>query len=317
METVNGQHRDLHHRERHLGRHLLSAALSIEVYIGDWRYAVNWLDVFEEAFELTLQRKNSFVARIPMSPLLRLSASDNFGNEYFSTSGRRQGSDAVFLFPRLRSRRRRRVRFQISLLSPGIKATWLEQSTFEIPVPAVPKPPSRPSLPAVTTVRAELKSKPVRAGFDLFADDFTINVRDRDAVIPSDTAYWSSDALRIGIDVYSRSALAFATARNMTVPVSVEVIPTAPTLNMDEWDHIVEAGIKIPSGKLVVFELSDIPEDAPSIEVPIGSYRLRMSMRNLNSLSEDGLEGDDSYHFKLWPARYAGVRVLKQGLTIA
>jgi hypothetical protein len=36
--------------------------------------------------------------------------------------------------------------------------------------------------------------------------------------------------------------------RNMTVPVELEILDSAPNNNFDEWQHIAEASLELPSG---------------------------------------------------------------------
>lgn len=43
-----------------------------------------------------------------------------------------------------------------------------------------------------------------------------------------------------------------ATARNTTVPVTLEVQTSAPMDDLTEWDHVVEVSLVSPSGHLVV-----------------------------------------------------------------
>ncbi|MDW4736332.1 hypothetical protein NQ293_26040, partial [Escherichia coli] len=55
--------------------------------------------------------------------------------------------------------------------------------------------------------------------------------------------------------------------------------------------------------------------DAARIDVAPGTYRVRVSYGGLDTLSEDGLEGDDRYRLQLWPAPPIAVRVVKQRPT--
>jgi hypothetical protein len=62
----------------------------------------------------------------------------------------------------------------------------------------------------------------------------------------------------------------------------------------------------VTSGRLVVAGCTDYFPDAARIDVPPGSYRARIYSGNLNSLSDDGLDGDDHYRVALWNARPLG-----------
>ena len=45
--------------------------------------------------------------------------------------------------------------------------------------------------------------------------------------------------------------------------------------------------------------------------MPAGDYAARISHGGLNTLSEDGLDGDDRYRIQLWPGAVGPITVLK------
>lgn len=98
--------------------------------------------------------------------------------------------------------------------------------------------------------------------------------------------------------------------RNMPVPVALEICGAEPAVSLADYDHIVEASIALPHGVVVVTDLSGMFLDETPIEP--GQYRLRFCGAALDTLSEDGLEGDDRYVVTLWPAPEMPVSVLKQ-----
>ena len=102
------------------------------------------------------------------------------------------------------------------------------------------------------------------------------------------------------------------TARNMDVPVEVEISDSEPADELDEWDHVTECGIEVPSGMIVVAGCLDYFPAAARIPVKAGNYRARIYYGSLKSLSEDGLDGDDHYKVILWPGEDMSVRVLKR-----
>lgn len=104
------------------------------------------------------------------------------------------------------------------------------------------------------------------------------------------------------------------TVRNMTVPLVVEVGEGEPVADLDGWDHVAECSLAVQSGQVVVSGCTDYRPDAARIAVAPGDYRVRVSYGRLNTLSEDGLEGEDHYRAQLWPAPLAPLRVLKQRL---
>ena len=44
--------------------------------------------------------------------------------------------------------------------------------------------------------------------------------------------------------------------RNMSVPVALEISEMVPTDGFESWDHVAEASLELPSGKLVIEECS-------------------------------------------------------------
>ena len=46
--------------------------------------------------------------------------------------------------------------------------------------------------------------------------------------------------------------------------------------------------------------------------MPAGVLRVRVLFAGFDSLSEDGLEGDDRYHIEIWPGAPIALEVLKQ-----
>ncbi|SFU88345.1 hypothetical protein SAMN02799631_02888 [Methylobacterium sp. 174MFSha1.1] len=98
--------------------------------------------------------------------------------------------------------------------------------------------------------------------------------------------------------------------RNMEVPVEVEVVRDAPPLDLDRWDHVAEASLALPSGRLEIHECTGGSVDV--VPVAPGIYRVRAEHGGLGTISPDGLDGQDRYRIVLWPAPFAEVSVLKQ-----
>lgn len=98
--------------------------------------------------------------------------------------------------------------------------------------------------------------------------------------------------------------------RNMTVDVEVEIHDAEPTYNGDDWDHIAEASIHLPTGQLAVEECAGgiVAEFA----VEPGWYRVRSFHGGFDTIDESELEGDDHYLEVLWPAPFDDLRIIKQ-----
>jgi hypothetical protein len=145
---------------------------------------------------------------------------------------------------------------------------------------------------------------------ELFADYFQFYLQDESAE-GNLAESWNRQAVR-RLLALAPGTIGVGTVRNMTVPVVVQVRKSEPKADLARWDHVVECCVDIPSGRLVVAGCTDYFPDAARIEVSPGHYRGRVCYGGLNTLSEDGLEGEDHYKVVLWPAEPAAVRVLKQ-----
>jgi hypothetical protein len=100
----------------------------------------------------------------------------------------------------------------------------------------------------------------------------------------------------------ARGTLCILTARNCTVPLDVEIQAAAP--DPDEfagWDHVVEAGLDLPSGCILIRGATDGLAVGRPIDVVPGIYRVRVYYGGISTVSEDRLEGEDHYRVALWP----------------
>lgn len=107
-----------------------------------------------------------------------------------------------------------------------------------------------------------------------------------------------------------------ATARNMPVPVRIDLFDTQPSNDFGSWDHVAEASLDIPSGQIVIAGGIDYFPDSTRLTVTPGNYRVRVYYGGLDTLSEDGLEGNDQYYVAIWPDTYSTTTILKRWLTL-
>jgi hypothetical protein len=156
-------------------------------------------------------------------------------------------------------------------------------------------------------IQAAAPLKAVTKRYDVFADYFQFYLQDEVERPEAPTDYTEED---IGRRIKAaRFVVVIQPVRNMTVPVEVEVTDASPALVLEDWDHIAEASLELPSGRLEIHECTGGSIDV--LPVPPGTYRARACFGGLDSLSHDGLDGDDRYRIVLWPAPFAPVQVLK------
>ena len=86
----------------------------------------------------------------------------------------------------------------------------------------------------------------------------------------------------------------------------------SPRTTCKEWDQINECTLDVPSGRIVVAGCTDYFPDAQRVDVLPGFYRARVYYGKPNTLSADGLDGDDHYKVVLWKAVAGPIKILKQ-----
>lgn len=133
---------------------------------------------------------------------------------------------------------------------------------------------------------------------DIFADYFQIYLRDEaHPDLPDD---YSGEVMAQRL-VVGPHAIVMHAARNMEVPVRVEWTGHKPEADLDVFQHVIEAGFLCPSGRLILAGMTDAEETAPRLTVDAGALGIRLSATGLDTLSEDGLDGEDRYLVQLWP----------------
>jgi hypothetical protein len=154
------------------------------------------------------------------------------------------------------------------------------------------------------------------AELTLFADHHQIHVFDEGSQTDLGdawTAQATADQLAAGTD-----AVAIGTAVDVDVAVSVEVLDRRPADDHIDVDHVVEAGLRCSSGRLVVMGCTDYEPDARRFPVPAGWLRMRVSRSNLYRAYRAGIDSDDSpltterLLLRVWPEAPAPVVVVKR-----
>lgn len=146
--------------------------------------------------------------------------------------------------------------------------------------------------------------------FEIFADycQFYLMDDEKEPDYPSDiTELDCSNMAKVAPYI-----VAVYTAQIRTVPVTIRINSTDPKVNLDEWDHVVECSINLPSGRLVVIGCTDYLPTALRLPIGTGVYQVRICYGNLNTLSTSELDGDDFYFIDLWLGKRQKLKVLKQ-----
>lgn len=129
-------------------------------------------------------------------------------------------------------------------------------------------------------------------------------------------AYWTEEAVhvhRIGVEPHSISV---GTARDDMVESQIAVHASAP-MTEPTAEHIVEADLDASTGQLAVSSPGILPEDGPSMTIPSGLLRVRVSYipSEPPAVDTNGGPGDHFlYQIDLWPTDQARkLAILKQG----
>ncbi|MEV7519294.1 hypothetical protein [Streptomyces sp. NPDC091371] len=150
----------------------------------------------------------------------------------------------------------------------------------------------------------------------LFADYFQIHVTDADADGDLSDA-WTDQAVADHLAV-TREALGIGTAVNVNVSVTVVVLPREPGDDSSDFDHVVEAGLDVTSGRLMVLGCTDYAPDAATFEIPPGWNRVRVSRSNLARAAEADIDSDESpetterIRIQVWPAPQSPAKIIKR-----
>jgi len=120
---------------------------------------------------------------------------------------------------------------------------------------------------------------------------------------------WTDEDLRNGGKA-TEAVVAVAPARNMNVSVEVEIFDTEQPIELEGVDHAFACSLNLPTGHLQVHECTG-PERL-YVSVPKGHYEFFVLFSGLDKISDDGLEGEDSYKVLLWPGASQRLKVLKQ-----
>lgn len=144
---------------------------------------------------------------------------------------------------------------------------------------------------------------------NLVADYFQIHLQDELCQTGLEDA-WTEEATDEMLAVED-GIIGVGTARNTDVPVMLCIEDRQPSISFDEWDHVMECSLRIESGQLVILGCTEEFDKAARVAVAPGWYRVRVFYGGLDTVSEDGLQGDDHYAVILWPSSRRETQILK------
>lgn len=150
----------------------------------------------------------------------------------------------------------------------------------------------------------------------IFADNFQFMLQDllEDCEFPED---WN-DSLLTRLFSCGNKIIGIGTVRDLDCDLTLEVYADRmderlqqQDPEMNQYDHVAQCNIEIPSGKLLVTGCTTNLEDCTKIEVIPGQYGVRIFWSNLSNTDALGFEGDDTYLVQLWPDTHFDEAILK------
>ena len=150
------------------------------------------------------------------------------------------------------------------------------------------------------------------------ADQRQFSLRDSGSRL--DGSGWRALAVeshRIGAE---RAGIAIATARSDLVESSITLLPAPPALSTGA-EHVVEADLPVPSGKIVISGPADYPSQEKFLGVLPGLYRARVSYVPAGPPPVGWNDHEYGEHYRyvveLWPVTSeSDVEVLRQGAAV-
>jgi hypothetical protein len=132
-----------------------------------------------------------------------------------------------------------------------------------------------------------------------------------------DIAAYGDAAYRQGLAAWgNHGGVTIFTASHWTeTEVTVALSAERPPISHDDWDHIVEGGLVVRSGRLHLYGPEDTGINEAAIELAPRAYSLIVCGRDFGSTNKYGDEGSDSYALVLWPGAPLTRRVLKDGFA--
>lgn len=143
---------------------------------------------------------------------------------------------------------------------------------------------------------------------EVFADYHQLYVQDGTVNVPAPEDWTDADVANRA--KAAANVVVVCPVRNMTVPVQVELHDVAPELQSSKADHLVECSLALPSGHLQVHECTG--GAVRNWQLEPGEYEVAVLYSRLDSVSADGLDGDDHYQVLLWRGAKRPLRVLRE-----
>lgn len=153
--------------------------------------------------------------------------------------------------------------------------------------------------------------------FKFYTDYHQFYLEDSDDESKGDAGssdFWSEEAFKERLALANGIIGVGVESSGNDIKGEIEILEKPVNIDYSKYDHIVEAGINIESGKLEIFNCPDHHLEL-SVKVAPGKYRVRTYSLNLASVKETDMAHEtdnDYYRIELWPSDDMERKVLKQ-----
>ena len=154
-----------------------------------------------------------------------------------------------------------------------------------------------------------MKTPLVRVHLNVFADYYQFYIWDPD--LPGVAA--PEDYTDADIENRVKAApgvVVIQPVRNMTVSVDFEIYDSDPGFHINEWQHVAEAPLVLSKNRMEIHECTG--DSLALLPGPAAECTVRALFKGLNTISEDGLEGKDTYRVQVFPATRSEIRLIKK-----
>lgn len=146
--------------------------------------------------------------------------------------------------------------------------------------------------------------------FEIFADYHQFYLEDENS--PHETGSIWTQETHTRMLAIEEGLVAVGTARNVEVPVTIEIHDSEPMLKAEHFSRVNECSLKIWSNKMTIAGCTDYLPDAARIEIEPSIYRVRILYGNLESV-ENEIDGEDFYILQLWKdSQMHGIKEIKK-----
>jgi hypothetical protein len=121
-------------------------------------------------------------------------------------------------------------------------------------------------------------------------------------------------AQRLGLATWTGGLAVFTESHWTKTTVQLCLRDERPAVDLADWDHAVESGIRVTGGAVRIFGPESTGANEVAVQIPSASYSIVVCGSGFGSTGEYGDDGSDTYTLWLWPGPVLPARRLKDGL---